>query len=159
MKDRPLTSKQQRFCEEYQIDLNATQATIRAGYKCKNDHVAQVIGWDNLLKPVIKSEIIRLKAVVSEKIGLTAQYVLDKLKKIAEDTELTHPAVSVKAYELLGKHKGIFELDNEQSRPDARTFNLTQLTAIIEADKAKVKEIDGITGGIAGESLTGQTGG
>ena len=31
-----LTAKQQRFCDEYLVDLNATQAAIRAGYSKKN---------------------------------------------------------------------------------------------------------------------------
>ena len=31
-----MTDKQDRFCEEYMIDLNATQAAIRAGYSPKN---------------------------------------------------------------------------------------------------------------------------
>jgi len=153
MNKRPLTAKQQRFCEEYQIDLNATQAAVRAKYVANSLNAYAVIGCTNLMKVNIKNEIERLKAITSEKIGLTAQYILEKLKKIAEATEITNPTVSVRAYELLGKHKGIFELDNKQKAVDARTFNLTQLTAILDADKAKTKVIDGITGGIAGEEL------
>lgn len=49
-----LTAKQQRFCDEYLIDLNATQAAIRAGYSAKT---ARVIGQENLLKPAIKEYI------------------------------------------------------------------------------------------------------
>ena len=54
-----LTAKQQRFCEEFTIDLNATQAAIRAGYseKCCNE-----IGSQNLAKVSIKQEIARLQA-------------------------------------------------------------------------------------------------
>ena len=46
-----LTDKQQRFIEEYIIDLNATQAAIRAGY---SEKVAKEIGYENLTKPHIK---------------------------------------------------------------------------------------------------------
>ena len=46
-----LTNKQRRFCEEYVIDLNATQAAIRAGYREKT---ARFIGSENLSKPNIK---------------------------------------------------------------------------------------------------------
>lgn len=49
-----LTPKQQRFCDEYLIDLNATQAAIRAGY---SEKTARVIGQENLLKPALKSYI------------------------------------------------------------------------------------------------------
>ena len=49
-----LTAKQQRFCDEYLIDLNATQAAIRAGYSKKT---ARVIGQENLLKPAIRDYI------------------------------------------------------------------------------------------------------
>lgn len=49
-----LTAKQQRFCDEYLIDLNATQAAIRAGYSKKT---ARQIGQENLTKPDIKEYI------------------------------------------------------------------------------------------------------
>ena len=49
-----LTAKQQRFCDEYLIDLNATQAAIRAGYSRKT---ARVIGQENLQKPAVKAYI------------------------------------------------------------------------------------------------------
>ena len=49
-----MTAKQQRFCDEYLIDLNATQAAIRAGYSKKT---AQQMGAENLSKPVIKEYI------------------------------------------------------------------------------------------------------
>ena len=49
-----MTAKQQRFCDEYLIDLNATQAAIRAGYSKKT---AGVIGNENLKKPYIQEYI------------------------------------------------------------------------------------------------------
>lgn len=49
-----MTAKQKRFCDEYLIDLNATQAAIRAGYSKKT---AQAIGTENLTKPLLKSYI------------------------------------------------------------------------------------------------------
>lgn len=49
-----LTNKQRRFCDEYLIDLNATQAAIRAGYSKKT---AYRTGADNLTKPQIKEYI------------------------------------------------------------------------------------------------------
>ena len=49
-----LTTKQQRFCDEYLVDLNATQAAIRAGYSKKT---ARAIANENLTKPYIKEYI------------------------------------------------------------------------------------------------------
>lgn len=49
-----LTAKQQRFCDEYLIDLNATQAAIRAGYSKKT---ARKIGQENMTKPDIRQRI------------------------------------------------------------------------------------------------------
>ena len=49
-----MTAKQQRFCDEYLIDLNATQAAIRAGYSKKT---AKQIGQENLTKLDIKEYI------------------------------------------------------------------------------------------------------
>ncbi|MFA5753528.1 MAG: terminase small subunit, partial [Bacteroidales bacterium] len=43
-----LTPKQKRFVDEYLIDLNATQAAIRAGY---SERTARIIGAENLIKP------------------------------------------------------------------------------------------------------------
>lgn len=55
------TEKQKRFCDEYLIDLNATQAAIRSGYSKKT---ARQIGMENLTKPYIKEYI---KKRMSEK--------------------------------------------------------------------------------------------
>ncbi len=58
---REMTAKQRRFCDEYLIDLNATQAAIRAGYSEKTAHV---IGAENMAKPAIQEFI---KARMDEK--------------------------------------------------------------------------------------------
>ena len=52
-----LTEKQKRFCDEYLIDLNATQAAIRAGY---SPDTAYSIGQENLKKPEIKKDMLVL---------------------------------------------------------------------------------------------------
>jgi len=76
-----LTPKQQRFVEEYLIDLNATQAAIRAGYSKKT---AYRTGADNLKKPQI-AELLEKRS--SERSGRTqtdADYVLTRLREIDE---------------------------------------------------------------------------
>lgn len=52
--EKKMTEKQKRFCDEYLIDLNATQAAIRAGYSKKT---ARAIGNENLMKPDIRRYI------------------------------------------------------------------------------------------------------
>jgi phage terminase small subunit len=74
-----LNDKQRRFCEEYLIDLNATQAAIRAGYSQKT---AYSIGDENLRKPEIKDLISKLKNSRSERTEITADMVIQELAKI-----------------------------------------------------------------------------
>ena len=74
-----MTEKQKHFCIEYLIDLNATQAAIRAGYSKKT---AKVIGQENLTKPDIKKYIEQqLKQIKNEKIA-DVQEVLEYLTAV-----------------------------------------------------------------------------
>ena len=75
-----MTAKQRRFVEEYLIDLNATQAAIRAGYKVES---AQQMGSENLSKPVINTAIERAMAAQSRRTGVTADRVIRELARIA----------------------------------------------------------------------------
>lgn len=75
-----LTAKQQRFVEEYLIDLNATRAAIRSGY---SNASAYSIGIENLNKPVIKSHIDAAIAERSRRTGINAERVLRELARIA----------------------------------------------------------------------------
>ena len=76
-----LTAKQEMFCKEYLIDLNATQAAIRAGYSVKT---AVVIGCENLVKPNIALCIQELFNERSEKVEISAEYVIKSIKSVAE---------------------------------------------------------------------------
>ncbi|WP_426607117.1 terminase small subunit [Pantoea anthophila] len=76
-----LTPKQEIFCREYLIDLNATQAAIRAGY---SDNTARKIGSENLTKPDIAQRIIDLKSERNERVEVNADYVLRRLVEIDE---------------------------------------------------------------------------
>lgn len=75
-----LNAKQQRFCEEYLIDLNGTQAAIRAGYSKKT---ASAIAVENLQKPAINSYVAKLKETRSEATKITANRILRELSNIA----------------------------------------------------------------------------
>ena len=68
-----LTPKQQQFVDEYLIDLNATQAAIRAGYSSRT---ARAIASENLAKPHIQDAIAKAKMERSEATRIDAEWVL-----------------------------------------------------------------------------------
>jgi phage terminase small subunit len=74
-----LTAKQQRFIAEYLVDLNATQAAIRAGYSAKT---AEVIGFENLRKPKIQAEIDKAMSHRSERTEITQDRVLKEYARL-----------------------------------------------------------------------------
>lgn len=75
-----MTDKQERFCEEYMIDLNATQAAIRAGYSPKT---ANEQGSQLLAKLSIQNRIAQLQAEQSRRTGVSTDRVVRELAKIA----------------------------------------------------------------------------
>ncbi|HBT9098967.1 terminase small subunit [Klebsiella pneumoniae] len=74
-----LTDKQDMFCREYLIDLNATQAAIRVGYSAKT---ANRTATKLLSKAVIQSRIAELKEQRNDLVGINATYVLNRLVEI-----------------------------------------------------------------------------
>ncbi len=75
-----LTDRQDRFCEEYLIDLNGTQAAIRAGYSVGS---AGSIASELLTKPNIRARIDTAMAERSRRTGVNADRVLRELGRIA----------------------------------------------------------------------------
>lgn len=75
-----LTKKQKLFVDEYLIDLNATQAAIRAGYSVNS---ARDIGCENLTKPNIQQAIAEKMAERSKRTGVNQDRVVLELAKIA----------------------------------------------------------------------------
>lgn len=80
-----LTPKQKRFIEEYLIDLNATQAAIRAGY---SPRTAGEIGSQNLNKLHIRARVDQELAERSKRTGINQDRVIRELARIA----LVNPA-------------------------------------------------------------------
>ena len=75
-----VTPKQQRFVEEYLVDLNATQAAKRAGY---SEKTAGRIGFENLQKPVIQAALQEALQKRSDRTEITADKVLRELAVLA----------------------------------------------------------------------------
>ena len=127
MDKNKLTNKQKRFCDEYLIDLNATQAAIRAGYSKK---CARAIGNENLTKPDIKNYIDKRMAEKEKELiadqNEILRYLTAVLRGQSESEEIVIEGVGngttvartmmkkssekdrLKASELLGKSYGMF---------------------------------------------------
>ena len=134
-----LTDRQTAFVREYLVDLNATQAAIRAGY---SERTASRIGPQLLGKTCVREAIEKAQAKRARRVEVTQDYVLSNLVEIVERTMQRAPVLDRKgeqvtdeegravwtfdakganrALELLGKHLGIFtdKVKAEVSGPD-----------------------------------------
>lgn len=75
-----LTDRQKAFCDEYLIDLNATQAALRAGYSPKG---AQRAAVRNMQNPLVREYLDRRREARIERTQITQDFVLGELMKIA----------------------------------------------------------------------------
>lgn len=75
-----LTDKQKRFCDEYLVDFNATQAAIRAGYSKKT---ANRIASENLSKPDIQTYIQSKANKVASKLEISQENTMREIARIA----------------------------------------------------------------------------
>lgn len=99
----PLTAKQQRFVDEYLIDLNATQAAIRAGY---SEKTARSVGSENLTKPDVAAAIKKGRAKVAERAEWSAADRLKSLKTIHDTVLEKDPRVAISAIGEANKMQG-----------------------------------------------------
>lgn len=136
---RLLTPKQDMFVREYLIDLNATQAAIRAGYSAKT---ANEQGARLLAHVSVKAAIQAAMDKRAEETGIDAKFVLNGIVKLIERCEQAVPVLdhegnptgewrfesnsAMRGYELLGKHLKLFTDKVEQSG----NINLTVSTGI-----------------------------
>lgn len=122
-----MTNKQKRFCEEYLVDCNATQAAIRAGY---SEKTARQTAAEILSKPDIKNYIDELLAKMQDKTIASAEEVMRYLTSVVRGESESEIVVvegigdgcsdarrmlkapdekeRLKAAELLGKRYGLF---------------------------------------------------
>ncbi len=141
---RPLTPKRQRFVAEYLIDLNATQAAIRAGYA---ESGARVEGARLLANANVQLAVAKRALVLAEKADLSVEWVLDGLKTVAERcmqaVEVTtrdgtptgeyvfNAAGANKAYELIGKHLRMFTEHVVFTDPDDQPLGTGALSLLM----------------------------
>ena len=101
-----MKEKHKLFAEHYALEQNATKSAIGAGYSRKG---ATTQGYRLLKNDDVKAYIGQLLGEVKEKFKLSHDYIIERLKAIAEQNKKTNPSVAVRALELLGKHLGMFE--------------------------------------------------
>lgn len=132
-----MTKKQKRFIEEYLIDLNATQAAIRAGY---SPDTAYSIGQENLNKPEIKAHIDQAMAERSKRTGVNADRIIMELAKIAfvNATEVIDPETATVKEDALPEDTAAIQ------SVKVKTFGEDGLEREIKmADKIKALELLG----------------
>ena len=139
-----LTHKQQCFVAEYLIDLNATQAAIRAGYSAKT---AGAVGGENLQKPEIQQAIAEAMQARNQRLQIDADWVLSRLVALV-DADLA---------DLYGPNGGLLPVDQwpevwrrglvagveavEEKSPEGEV--LGTLRKVKLADRIKVLELLG----------------
>lgn len=104
-----MTDKQKKFCDEYLIDLNATQAAIRAGYSKKT---ANRIASENLSKLDIQEYISAKKKDIQQQTNIKLDDIIEALKTIGFAD--INPAIikasdKIKALEVIAKMLGLNE--------------------------------------------------
>lgn len=130
-----LNPKQQRFCEEYVVDLNGTQAAIRAGYspKTANEQAARL-----LAKASIQEEVEKLQKKHREEIKIDRKWIIERLVENVNRSMQIIPVldkdgdptgefryegnVANKALELLGRHDGMFSNKVELTGKDGEAI-------------------------------------
>lgn len=139
-RNRGLTDKQKQFCQEYDIDLNATQAALRAGYAASS---VRWTGCTNLTKPNVRAELERLQAVRRKKTG----YKREQAEQEYEDFRLIaidRKDVSGGVQAVKGKAR-LYGLDvDRQIKTDTGSATQQAILAAIERSKARVRQVQSI---------------
>lgn len=156
-----LTEKQQRFVDEYLIDLNATQAAIRAGY---SKRTARKIAQENLTKLDIKTRIEERMAEKEKKLIADQNEVLKYLTSVMRGRSRASVVVvenigdymsqaremekspdekeRLKAAELLGKRYGLFDKRDQAVKTGEKNNLLEAIAATGEINTDDLPEVE-----------------
>ena len=137
-----LNEKQKQFCEEYIIDLNGTQAAIRAGY---SEKTANRIASELLSKLDIQEYICKLKNKRSERVKYSQDELMRDILEVKNRCMQANPVLDKegnetgvwkfdsnganKALDMLAKHVGFYETDNKQ-----KAFNISVNREAVEIE-------------------------
>ncbi len=122
-KGAKLSKKMGLFVSEYLVDLNATKAVLRAGYKTKNPNR---LGSELLRHPLVKAAVDSALAKRIETNEVKADYLINKLINIIETTESSNPQACLRAIELAGKSIALWKERQEISGPDGGAIQTEQ---------------------------------
>lgn len=128
-----MTNKQKKFCDEYLIDMNATQSAIRAGYSPKT---ASVIGQENLMKPVIKEYIEKRMKEKEDELIATQDEVLRYLTSVMRGQSRSEIVVVEGCGDGVSEAKRMLKAPDERERLKAGEL-LAKRYGIL-SDKVKV---------------------
>ena len=137
-----LNEQQKQFCEEYIIDLNGTQAAIRAGY---SEKTANRIASELLSKLDIQEYICELKNKRSERVKYSQDELMRDILEVKNRCMQANPVLDKegnetgiwkfdsnganKALDMLAKHVGFYETDNKQ-----KAFNISVNREAVEVE-------------------------
>lgn len=133
-----LSKKQELFCKEYLVDLNATQAYKRAGYSVKSDNAAGVEGSKLLRNPKIDARIKELMEERSKRTEITQDFVLQELYAIAKANGSHYSQVVEEPIIQNGK----YVLDPDTGK--VKTYKTVDMTPTNKLDEEQRKAIAGI---------------
>ena len=134
---KPLTGKQELFCQEFIKDLNAVQAAVRAGYLPQH---AKKNAYTFLRHEGIASRISDLKADSIKRTNIEADDILRRLIRIADRTEQEGDYnAAIRSLELLGKHQALWTDKNITEITNA--FATGNSDADIQRDVERLQKI------------------
>lgn len=115
-----LTPRQRAFINEYLIDLNATQAVLRAGYKM-TPAAARTQGARLLANANIQTALQETREAREKATQYNADWIMAQIAKIAEDEDQA-ARDRLKALELMGKRYGIWDKKQDEDTSVRVTF-------------------------------------
>ena len=147
---KKLTDRQERFCHEYIIDYNATQAAVRSGY---SERSAAATASENLRKPNILARVRELQAQQRERLCITADWVIMSLVDVYEKCMQLVPVMvwdsqqhkkvesgqftfdskgALNALEMIGRHLAVFD---GKSATDDKKDSVSRLLEALKEDR------------------------
>ena len=134
-----MTPKQERFAQEYMVDMNATAAAKRAGY---SEHTAMEQGYQLLQKPSVRLAIQDLQAELRERTAVTVESVTHQLREAYDVAESNGQAgAMVQASMGIAKLHGLL-VDKIEQRQVADDMSPAELETELERVQAELDALD-----------------
>lgn len=128
------------FCQEYLADLNGAAAAVRAGY---SEKAARQTASRLLTIANVQARVAELQAERTQRTQITADWVVAGLKAEAEDRgEKSSQSARIRAYELLGKHVGMWSEKKDAGESDPLLLRILEL---MRAEKSTASSAAGAT--------------